>query len=178
MKERISALFDGNFDAQAAEPVLKSVGESADARRQWDHYCLIGDALRREPELSCDLSARVMAGLVQEPTVLAPVSIRPPASDPANEKSWRKLLPLAASVAGVAAVGWLAIPQSTDTSAIQMARMAPQPLVATAVETKRQDREPLRAYLFAHQSLANQGAIPAVAPFVRTVADVSSGAQR
>ena len=35
MKERISALLDGNLDAQAVEPVLNSVGESADARRQW-----------------------------------------------------------------------------------------------------------------------------------------------
>ncbi|TVO65786.1 sigma-E factor negative regulatory protein [Denitromonas ohlonensis] len=178
MKERISALLDGNLDAQAVEPVLNSVGESADVRRQWDHYCLIGDALRNEPELSCDLSVRVMASLAQEPTVLAPLASRPPTSASPLGKSWGKLLPLAASVAGVAVVGWLAIPQSTDTSVIQMASVAPQPLMASAVETNRQDREPLRAYLFAHQSLANQGAIPAVAPFVRTVADVSAGVRR
>ncbi len=176
MKERISALLDGNLDAQAVEPVLSSVGASADVRRQWDEYCLIGDALRGEPELSCDLTARVMASLAQEPTVLAPVATRRPAA--ALGQSWRKILPLAASVAGVAVVGWLAMPKAADTSAIQMARVAPQPLVTASVSKSRQDREPLRAYLFAHQSLANQGAIPAVAPFVRTVAEVSPGAQR
>jgi sigma-E factor negative regulatory protein RseA len=176
MKERISALLDGDLDAQAVEPVLNSVGESADVRRQWHEYCVIGDALRREPELSCDLTSRVMASLAQEPTVLAPVATRRPAAESTLSASLRKVLPLAASVAGVAVVGWLAMPRSSDTAAIQVATVAPQALVAA--EPVRADREPLRAYLFAHQSLANQAAIPAVAPFVRTVADVSGGARR
>lgn len=181
MKERISALLDGDVDAQAMEPVLGSIRASVDCRRQWDHYCMIGDALRGEVDLSRDLTARVMARLEDEPTVLAPLAQRRP--DAAPRPSWRKLVPLAASVAGVAAVGWLAFPagpgSSANTAGIQMARMTPAPAVSkVAVDERGRDREPLRAYLFAHQSLANQGAIPAVAPFVRTVAEVSPGTQR
>ncbi|MBT0961390.1 sigma-E factor negative regulatory protein [Denitromonas iodatirespirans] len=179
MKERISALLDGDVDAQAMEPVLGSVRASADVRRQWDRYCLIGDALRGEVDLSQDLTARVMARLEDEPTVLVPVALR---RNETPRPSWRKLMPLAASVAGVAVVGWLAFPVASDspanTAAIQMARMTPAPMATKVVADDKRDNEPLRAYLFAHQSLSNQGAIPAVAPFVRTVAEVSPGAQR
>ncbi|KAA3653700.1 MAG: anti-sigma 24 factor [Proteobacteria bacterium] len=176
MKERISALLDGDLDAQAVEPALTSVRASADARRQWDAYCLIGDALRGEPELDRDLTAGVMARLDLEPTVLAPAAIARP--EPAGRMLLKRVLPLAASVAGVAAVGWLALPKTQDATAIQMARMSPAPVAVAAAESGRRDQEPLRAYLFAHQSLANQGAIPAVAPFVRTVAEVSPRGQR
>lgn len=176
MKERISALLDGDLDAQAVEPALTSVRASTDVRRQWDTYCLIGDALRGESELDRNLTASVMARLDLEPTVLAPVAMARP--EPTGRMLLKRVLPLAASVAGVAAVGWLALPKAPDAAAIQMARISPAQVAAVSAEPNRRDQEPLRAYLFAHQSLANQGAIPAVAPFVRTVAEVSPRGQR
>ncbi|MCB1959586.1 MAG: anti-sigma 24 factor [Rhodocyclaceae bacterium] len=179
MNERISALFDGQADGQAQDAIVDALNQAPDQRDRWRRYCLIGDALRDEPALDIDMTAAVMERLEHEPTVLAPVT-RTVAPDARG--MWQRVLPLAASVMGVAVVGWLALQVDTQKSGGQAPQIAAQPAtqLATAqapVPVADSGSEALRAYVFAHQSTAQQGAVPGVAPYVRTVAQVARGQQ-
>jgi len=111
-------------------------------RDAWSEYHLIGDVLRGEPELDRDITSGVMQRLAEEPVVLAPL--------PRRESGWqRPLAALAASVAGVVVVGWLALAPSK----------APEQAVVAKAEKVGQPVEPLAAsdiqeYLLAHQANA------------------------
>ena len=72
------------------------------SRSSWETYHLIRDALRREAELPLDFTRRVHERLGQEPTVIAP-HMR------LSHRVVRYTLPLAAGVAGVTLVAWLAL---------------------------------------------------------------------
>ena len=178
MKERISAALDGHEDAQGLESVLESIKETPESRDRWRTYCLIGDALRAETALRSDLTAAVMQRLEAEPTVLAPTT-----ADPDGRRTpdnWRRILPLAASVMGVAAVGWVALELNqtdADPGVAQLAaKRAPVTLVSkTVTPSAIESSDSLRTYVFAHQSTVSPGAMPGVAPYVRTVAEVSQG---
>ena len=45
MKDRISALMDGELDEREAAEVINALGSDAQARDAWRAYHLIGDAL-------------------------------------------------------------------------------------------------------------------------------------
>ena len=178
MKERISAVLDGHEDAQGLDSVLESIKETPESRDRWRTYCLIGDALRAETTLRSDLTASVMQRLEAEPTVLAPSTAVPDGRR--TPENWRKILPLAASVMGVAAVGWVALELNrtdTDPAVTQIAaQRAPVTLVSKSVPPAAIDSsDALRTYVFAHQSTVSPGAMPGVAPYVRTVAEVPQG---
>lgn len=77
----ISQMMDGELDDEAANRLLAKLREDEQARQAWEHYHVIGDALRGTAELampgasggrSQQLQQRVFAALAQEPTVLAP----------------------------------------------------------------------------------------------------------
>jgi sigma-E factor negative regulatory protein RseA len=108
MKADLSALMDDALDESEVASALDGLAREPALREDWELYHLIGDSLRQGtepwPELAPDFSARVMAALDDEPTVLAPrASQRAPRSSPL-----RLVLPLAASVIGVGAVAWVA----------------------------------------------------------------------
>jgi sigma-E factor negative regulatory protein RseA len=179
MKDKVSALLDGDLDDRGMRGVFDAMRRDASLRAGWDTYCLIGDALRGDREGAADFVARVMAGLDDEPTVLAPR--RAPAS--AVERSLtQRLLPLAASVMGVAAVGLVAASlYRQDAPAPQLVAGDPQvQLVAStgvrAVAAPAAD--PMREYLLAHQGLSRSGPVPAGIQYVRTVADTREGGAR
>ena len=46
MKDKVSALFDGDLDDQGMRAVFDGMRKDASLRREWDTYCLIGDTLR------------------------------------------------------------------------------------------------------------------------------------
>jgi sigma-E factor negative regulatory protein RseA len=154
MKPELSALLDGELESHEARGILASLRDDESLRVAWSDYHLVGDALRDEGALACDVTARVMARLQSEPVVLAPRSI-------AQAGWWRPLMALAASLAGVAVVGWLAFaPQERDAlppavvatvASAQPAASAPvMPVNATADSSGSQMQE----YLAAHQAYA------------------------
>lgn len=101
----ISALFDGELDEHE---VRSAVRAALNDNESWQMYALIGDGLRDDCADAPDLSASVMSRIREEPVVLAPRNLRP-------VRRHHPLLALAASVAGVTVVGWLALtgnPQS------------------------------------------------------------------
>ncbi len=116
----ISALLDGELDAEALNSALSSFADSADACGRWDCYHLIGDALRHSdlvaPLPSADfvavtmsriasiegqgVGARSAGGVAHE----LPLESAPP--EAANDSFGWKLVAGFASLAAVAAVGW------------------------------------------------------------------------
>lgn len=144
MKAELSALFDGEMEQHQSPPLFAALRSDEALRDSWADYQLIGDALRAEPGLDCDITARVMSSLEDEPVVLAPVRRR--------HSSWQgSALALAASVAGVAVVGWLALaPQFVTREQPVMVR-ADLP-VPTMVSVATQ--QGMQEYFLAHQTNA------------------------
>lgn len=180
MTEKLSALFDGHLDDDPSpDSVLEALRQDRRMRQKWGTYCLIGDALRGEAQAVPDLSGRVLARLDGEPTVFAP-SPRPVPSR--STRLGRVMLPVAASVMGVAAVGWVVqVSQPSGQSTTTLAAKAPArnaQFVAAAAPTPSPGEDPLRNYVFAHQSLAGGSPIPGVAQYVRAVSEVRQGADR
>ncbi|MFN3986552.1 MAG: sigma-E factor negative regulatory protein [Rhodocyclaceae bacterium] len=174
MNDKVSALLDGDLDDHACARLLDGMRTDPSLRRQWDAYCLIGDALRGEHAQAGDFAARVMAGLDSEPTVLAPaVSVQ------ARERRGlaRALMPVAASVMGVLAVGWVAFtlssqPQTGVPMASVAPRMTPEPMPVTARANPTETRDDAhREFVFVHQAMSGGGPIPGVVQYVRTVSD-------
>jgi sigma-E factor negative regulatory protein RseA len=138
----------------------------------WDEYQTIGAVLRREERLGAGLTARVMAGLEHDVTVLAPHHHARPAA------VWqRPLMALAASVAGVAVVGWVAFsPQLAPAPAGpgHLARTAPAQVVAVVPQTARRE---MQEYLVAHQAHVSASQLMGGTQHIRTVS-VAAGDQR
>jgi sigma-E factor negative regulatory protein RseA len=134
--EKISALMDSESGDQESAAQLARLRHEPELRRAWDTYHLIGESLRGEASLpGTDFMGRFSAALAQEPTVLAP---RAPVK---HRGLARVALPLAASFAGVALVGWLAI-----------SGMSPdKPTGVGAVATVKPDDGAARDYITAHQ---------------------------
>ncbi|MCX9158278.1 sigma-E factor negative regulatory protein [Niveibacterium sp. 24ML] len=161
MTEQISALFDGELDAAETDRVMQALRGDHSARARWSECALIGDTLRGEAEFSKDLTAAIMARLDDEPTVLAPV-VR---SAPANRGlRWDRYLPIAATVAGVAVVGWMGL--RSEVGPAQMALVKPA-VVVQPVSANDADR----AYLLAHHGYSGAQTVPAVGYYVRTASE-------
>lgn len=175
MKERVSALLDEALDEEASSRLFESIKRDAGLRRDWESYCLIGDVLRDDAPLSTDFTSKVMASLSDEVTVLAPVR--------REGAGWvRSLMPIAASVMGVAAVGWVAMTLNGPGPEVQRLASSKVSAVASAASVQRGAPASVesseREYLFAHQAMAPAAGMPGVAHYVRTVSDIRVAAER
>ena len=162
MKDRISALMDGELDDKSAAQAIEALAKDQEALEAWRTYHLISDALREDRLLSDGFTARVAAVLAKEPTVLAPNRLQP------QPKTWYAL---AASVAAVALVGWLGFaPQQTAVAPVAQAPNA----TVVPVEVKPA-MVPLPSgtndYLLAHQGFSPRVSLQGMAPYVRTVSE-------
>lgn len=146
--ERISALMDGELEIEDQDAELRRIKGNEDLMLNWETYHLIGDVLRQERVLGAGFSDRFRAALAKEPTVLAP---RPVAS---ARKSRLYGLSAAASVAGVAVVGWLAFGSLEGT--------VPPPTAPVADAS-------VDEYIRVHHVYSPSAAIPGIAHYVRNV---------
>ncbi|HEX5767184.1 MAG TPA: sigma-E factor negative regulatory protein [Burkholderiales bacterium] len=161
MKERLSALMDGELDDKSAAEVMNALGSERDALRTWRTYQLISDAMRESRLLSADFASRLAERLAAEPTVLAPRALQ------TQSRKWYALS-AAASLAAVALVGWVAFaPPQPPTP-------APTPVAQTPTEPKP-NIVPLPTtandYLLAHQAFSPRMYLQGMAPYARTVAE-------
>lgn len=184
MKDELSAFLDGVLDEDASRQVLDSIGRDATLRDRFATYTLIGDVLRGDTAGTPDFSARVMASLSDEPTVLAPPSRR---AAPSRDGGFlHAVMPLAASVMGVAAVGWVAytlFPQAEIGHSIAAAPATSQAAEVSRVAqdntlrmTERDDLH--RKYVFVHQAMSGGGPISGAVQYVRTVSDARGDAHQ
>lgn len=180
MKDKLSALLDGDLDEQSTQAVFDSLRRDRDLRVEWETYCVIGDVLRGDGAISPGFVGRVMEGLDDELTLL-----RPPKStgSAARRTAWRNVMPLAASVTGVAAVGWVAFTLSSTpdkAAAVATARIPVTQSVPVSVRppVSSPQADPTREYLFAHQAMTGGGPIAGLIQQVRTVSGVRQEAAR
>lgn len=167
MRSEISVLLDDELPPDAAGRTIDSLRQDAGLREVWKTYHLIGDALRQSTELSSGFSERVMAHLAQEPTVLAPRAVLP-------QRVMRFALPLAASLMGIGAVGWVALSLNATQSIQVVAAPRPAQVVASAIPT-RASAGALKEYLVAHEAYSPSNRMQGVAPYVRTVSEIREG---
>lgn len=177
MKSDISALMDDALDEDSQASLFNSINRDQSLAQVWSRYHLIGDALRGPSGLDIDITGQVLARLADEPTVLAPVH-----GARRRQGALRYALPLAASVMGIGAVGWIAqalhqppaasVAKIQDPVPVQAVRLPAAAVAAAANDTTEPTRlSHVRAYLFAHQGYSMESSIQGVAPYVRTVAD-------
>lgn len=143
MKTRLSGFMDGELERHDEQALLDAMKCDDDLRRYWQECQLIGDVLKGECALGSDITSRVMTSLRDEPVVLAPHAWARPA--------WqRTALALAATVAGVAVVGWMALgPQSGQVSIPMQAAAQRDAMPAQPVRLASRD---MQEYLVAHQA--------------------------
>ena len=165
MKERLSELMDGELDDKSAAEALQALGSDREAVRTWRTYQLISDAMRENRLLSADFAARLAGRLAAEPIVFAPRALREQSRT--QSRTWFALS-AAASLAGVALVGWMALAPKPQTipAPTPVAQMQPErkpnivPLPTTAND-----------YLLAHQGFSPRISLQGMAPYARTVAE-------
>ena len=156
MKDRLSALMDGELDDRSAAEVIEALGRDHEAVRTWRTYQLISDALRESRLLSVDFTARFSEQLDKEPTVLAPRVLQ------RESRKW-VALSAAASVAAVALVGWVAFaPAPGPVPVVQVQTEAAKPPAMVPLPSSAND------YLLAHQAFSPRGSL---APYIRTVSE-------
>ncbi|MCX8085408.1 MAG: sigma-E factor negative regulatory protein [Rhodocyclaceae bacterium] len=183
-RTELSELFDGELDAERARAFIGIVARDEELRRDWEIYACLGDHLRDERLPETNLVAAVMARLKEEPVVLAPRPLRP-------QERQHPFLALAASVAGIAVVGWLALSgrpeavlpaptfsgqlaaagKSTMPAAANRARLATPEASAVAAHGEAAAlRGEIRELLLAHQMQASSFRLGDSTEHVRTVA--------
>ena len=130
MNEQLSALIDNELTEADTLRLLGALKNDAQLKQSWDRYHILGDALRKMPQISADFSAKVMRRLASEPTVLAPQRKTKPAAQ-------RFALPLAASFAAVSLVGLLTWQMTQmNQSDSSLARLAAAPSVQRVAMTE------------------------------------------
>jgi sigma-E factor negative regulatory protein RseA len=168
MKDRISALMDGELDDKSVGELIGNLPRDGEGAEAWRAYHLIGDAMRGTAPLTEGLKAgfasRVAWKLADEPTVLSPGLIRP------EPRRWFTVPALAASLAAVALVGWMAfapqpalVPQPI--AQVQPAQQIPEKPVLIPLPTAAND------YLLAHQGFSPRMSLQGMLPYVRTVSE-------
>jgi len=157
--EKISQLMDGELGEREARLQIRRLESDPSLMQAWDTYHLIGDALRDDIPLGTDFERRLRQRLDGEPTVIAP-------NVHFASRLVRYSLPLAAAVAGVAVVGWLALSSQPQPAPGPVARIAP-----TVVATETPATGQMSDYLLAHQEFSPTAAMQGVASYVRTVSN-------
>lgn len=182
MKSKLSGLMDGELAEHEAQALFAALRQDSELRRRWQEYQLLGDTLKGERDLGVELTGRVMAALEAEPTVLAPQPSR------RSEVLRRNLLALAATLAGVAIVGWLALGTSPSSQHETVAQNASLPAAVTmakndgtsvrdaaaviAARSAPQASADMQEYLIAHEAQSSLLEFRGGAEHIRTVAAV------
>ncbi len=160
MNEQLSAMIDDEIVLAEAAHLLVAVQSSKQLADAWRHYHLIGDAMRGTPMFSNDFKQNLMQKIELEATVLSPNALGAGRAD-AEIAAKIKLPPswsIAASVAAVMVVGWMAVQQQPmidagmKVAALQPADSQSQVTEQTTVASLKESIP--TEYLMAHQASA------------------------
>ncbi len=170
MKERISELMDGELEPREARQAIDALVRDTQALDTWRRYQLISDAMRDTPLLSAGFAERLAARLEREATVMAPGRL---AGQPRASQPWLPMpAAVAASLAALALVGWLAFsPQAQAPAPVPVAQVQPE---RKALPEKPQNVPLPHAtpdYLLAHQGFSPRVSLQGMAAYARTVSD-------
>jgi sigma-E factor negative regulatory protein RseA len=164
--QRLSALVDGELDAEGCAAIVERLRGDGEACRAWAMLNCVGDAMRSAEVAALHSEgfvARVSAALEQEPTVLAPAAL------PRRTVARRWLLPGAGAAAAAAVLLAVALPSRQALSPEATVARAPAAPAVVAAPAAVIDRSPqLERYLAAHRELADPTVMPHSTPYVRT----------
>jgi sigma-E factor negative regulatory protein RseA len=171
MSEQISAWIDGELSEMEMRRVHDAVVRDPVLQVKCGTLWLIGDVMRDESALSAGFTSRVMGELDAEPTVLAPIAVLPTRAATGRVQRW---MPMAAALAGVAVVAWMALSNnaSQQLAAPVMAVASPhsqQFAVQAGVQRSVSRAEDDRPYLMAHQAYGPGVQMAGVSGYVRPV---------
>jgi sigma-E factor negative regulatory protein RseA len=184
MQEKISALMDGELDADDASVVIEQFKNAEELREHWVAYHMISDALGQSEIKPLDITRRVNARLAAEPavsivssaTLLHPIPKRRPAAYAA-----------AASIAAAMVGGWIILQTtqesdllrqnladnrtSPSTSAATVAPVATYPVIPAKASIVASESAQIDDYLLAHRQFSPSTTIHGAIPFMRTSAE-------
>lgn len=177
-RERISALMDGELTDDEFAGRIQQL-KSEEGADDWRTYHLIGDVLRGDSMFASGFAQKVQSAIASEPTILAPAPLRKPVRG-----FQRYAMAAAASVAGIAVVGWFAL-VNQDAGPVNVADGNPStsvarptvqsgvqpgvaPVVPRGAAFAQVDAE-VGEYLRAHQEVSPTAAMHGVASYIRTV---------
>jgi negative regulator of sigma E activity len=164
MTKELSALFDGELEMHEGPDLWATMKTNSRLQETWRQYKLIGDAMRDEGNLSRDITAKVMRELSDEPIAFAPRPQRP--------AKWSStLMALAASVAGISVVGWLAAQQFVGNEPATLARVE-RPKETAIAKPGVASTQGMQEYMLAHQANAPGLYLQGGAQHIRTVSVV------
>lgn len=168
MKEKISALLDGEADDLERERVLRAVDSDPELSAAWERYHLLGTAIRRELEVmaSPGVAQRIRAQLHDE----AP--LRPGVGGLLRSRTALKLSAGAAIAATVAAVAILNL-QPVLKSSPDLVAKRPSSANGTKLADTRQARpeqlNALNPYLMQHGEFTPAAGMNGMLSYVRVV---------
>ncbi len=178
--ERLSAWLDGELEPHAATPVMEQLLRQPERRRQFEDWCMVGDALRSHEVAaghSARLCTRVCAALREEPVLLAPRAMsahlrRNVASGVAVAAAMAVLVLVAvpllrapeAQSTAVAAAGGAA---GADPAALASAQ-APGAAASNGPGSRTVRNPRLDPYFQAHRDFTGAGVMPAAAVYLRS----------
>jgi len=157
MKDKISALIDGELFEDETEFVFNKIKRDANIHQDWTTYHLIGDVLRQPDHIHRDISAKVSVAVQSEPTVLAPRDRAP------KQKARIFALSAAASILALAVVAWMSFRISPEASS----QMAMQQTTVQSANPQLQAGS--SDYLLAHQEFSPSTDMNGGASYIRTV---------
>ncbi len=182
MNEKISALMDGELSPNEAARQIITMKTDKGQDRAWVIYHVLGDAMRKSPQLSLDFTDKLSQMLAKEPTVLAPHARK--------SRTPAYAMPLAASLAAVSLVGVLSwqmtrvsqadvtIAQTPTPAAIAQQVAIAQPSTAVNKHDLVQfSRVVSNPYLLAHQEFSPSYAMEGIPAYVRTVSELQETAR-
>jgi sigma-E factor negative regulatory protein RseA len=162
--EKVSQLMDGELGEHEARLEILRLEHDEGLVQAWATYHLVRDVLRDEAAAGAGLAARVCERLQHEPTVVAPRTRL-------AARAARYSLPMAATVAGVAVVAWLAFSSQPhpDRIAENAPRATPNQSASPAPPVPTPVKGEMNEYLLAHQEFSPTTAMQGVGSYVRTV---------
>ncbi len=173
--EKLSQLMDGELSSRESKGQIKRLEVDPSLAQSWETFHLIRDALRQDDVgLKPDFGRRLHERLQEEPVVIAPHTRL-------SYQVARYTLPLAAGIAGVTVVAWLALSlqpsgQHAEVIAQRSGQSVTSPSPEATAPAQPIDRR-VTEYLTAHQEFSPRTAMQGVASYVRTVAADDAGAR-
>lgn len=162
MPKDISLLVDGELDQGSAEAIIKKLKDDEKLQHTWLTYHIIGDTLRQNNQLSSGFSDRFAKTFAQEPIIFNP------------QRRFNKVklvsMSIAASLAAVFMVGGIILHSFDYKTENLLAWSKP---TETKVVINRANNQVVKEYLIAHQEFSPSTMIQGVAPYARTVSNVS-----
>lgn len=186
MNEKLSALMDSELASAEADALVQALKSDPALQQNWHVYHLVGDSLRKLPQLSSTFDALLTQRLASEPTVLAPRLSKSPSLLKAKFWPTQLAVPLAASVAAFGLLGllsWQVLQVNRDPQIPAIALTSPPAVtsnsapVSTPVQTAKGPARVMfssaasNSYLLAHQEFSPSYAVEGFPAYARTLSE-------